>query len=130
MPVQSKLEKVDTARNVIAGIKKHLLGSKKIPLDGTFYTPRQILAMYEAQLAAIARVDAARAAYRQALQAERALRTPMRVRTVDLKTHVQQNLGARGCADFHWEMRKKTGPKTVAGKLAGVRKRAKKRQGT
>lgn len=130
MPVQSKLEKVTDARNVIAGIKKRLLGDRNVILEGDRYTPRQVLRMYEAQLAAIARVSTAWAAYQEALRAEKALRVPMRRTTVSLKRYVQIWHGPAGCADFRWEMPKKTGPKTVAGKLAGVQKRAKKRQAT
>jgi len=130
MPVQARLEKVTTANDVIKGVRRRLMHMPVIPLGGRKLTPDALVALYEAQLAAIERVRQAWSAYQQALFEERRLRKPMQAMTVHVKNAVMMELGPDGYPDFGWKTPKKPGPKTVKAKLAGVQKRAaKKRRG-
>jgi hypothetical protein len=127
MPVQSKQEKVETARNVVEGVKKCFAPTDVVPIDGEPVTCAAIGELFQSQLDAIAAVAAAYAAWQEALAAERRLRVRARTVSVDLRSHVWRSRGAAGLALFQWRPPKKTGPKTLAGKLAAVQKRAKKK---
>lgn len=128
MPVQSKLEKMTTARNVIAGLKKRFGSVPFMMVSGKKYKPAEVIAFYERHLAAIEDVRKKWAAWQLALRAERAMRKPAIAMTLGLKASVSNRFGFDAYADFGWSRPKKPGPKTVQAKLAGVEKRAKKRQ--
>ena len=128
MPVQSLLEKVTTAKDVIRGVRK-LFGDRPfVWLHGKKATPAEIIARYEEHLASMERVRQARIAYDVALDAERRLRRPMQGLTLAVKAAVLGELGGGVFPEFGWPKPKKPGPKTVKAKLAGVEKRAAKRR--
>jgi hypothetical protein len=129
MPVQSKIEKITTAGDVITGVKKRYAGVKTVTVWGKVYTPDEIIAFYEKHLAAIDDVLVKRIAWEVALELERKMRKPAIAMTLGLKTDVHNRFGRNAFADFGWKRPKKPGPKTVKGKLAGVQKRAAKRRG-
>jgi hypothetical protein len=128
MPVQSRIEKVSTARDVIAGVKKRFTPGAAQVVCGKTFTTEQIIARYEAQLAALEQVRLAYIAWQGALLAERKLRKPMIALTLDLKRFVNGNFGPSAFGDFGWKPPKKPGPKTVKAKLAGVEKRRKNKR--
>ena len=129
MPVQSKIEKTTTARDVITGVKKRYAGVKTVTVWGKVYTPDEVIAFYEEHLAAIDDVRLKRIAWEVALEVERKMRKPALAMTKGLKTEVYSRFGRNAFGDFGWKRPKKPGPKTVKGKLAGVEKRAAKRKG-
>jgi hypothetical protein len=128
MPVQSRIEKLTTAQDVISGVKKRFTPGRSYMVAGKSYTTEQIIACYEAQLAALEAVRLAYIAWQVALHDERKLRKPTIRFTVDLKTVVQSNWGTSAFGDFGWKAPKKPGPKTVKAKLAGVEKRRKNKR--
>jgi hypothetical protein len=128
VPVQSKLEKVSNANQVVRGFRERFSGTDELWVDGKRLRVDDVVARYQAQLEAIQRVTVAWAAWQTALKAERAMRKPMRELTVALKAAVLQMLGPRVLASFGWKKPRKPGPKTVKAKLAGVQKRAGKRR--
>jgi hypothetical protein len=130
MPVQSKLEKQEIARGAIRGVKKRFGGFAGVMIHGKKYTPAEIVAFYEKHLAAMEDIRKTWIAWQLAIRAERALRRPAATMTLGLRTVVRQQFGLEAYADFSWPKPKKPGPKTVRAKLAGVQKRAKKRQAT
>lgn len=128
MPVQSRLEKLNNAREVIRGVKKRFEPGRTYPFHGVRLTGEEIIARFEAQLVALDAVRAAWAAWQKALGAERKLRKPLIELTTHLKRLVLMQWGPQAFVDFGWEPPKKPGPKTVKAKLAGVEKRRKNKQ--
>jgi hypothetical protein len=128
VPVQSKLEKISIAQNVIRGIKKTLAPGEKRSIGGVVYTREELIARYEDHLAKLEAIRQAWAAWQEALAAERSLRKPMTDLTYHLKQTVHGRWGVRRFGDFGWEVPKKPGPKTVKAKLAGVEKRRKNKR--
>jgi hypothetical protein len=128
MPVQSRIEKLVTAQDVIHGLKKRLEPGATHLVGGKRFTTEQLIARYEAQLAALEAVRQAWIAWQMALDAERKLRKPTIGLTLDLKNFVSVHFGLGAYGDFGWKAPKKPGPKTVKAKLAGVEKRRKNRQ--
>lgn len=128
MPVQSRIEKLTTAQDVIDGVRKRFTPGKVYVVAGKRYTTEQIVAMYQTQLAALEAVRQAWIAWQEALADERKLRRPMVRFTVDLKRVVHGHWGLGAFGDFGWQPPKKPGPKTVKAKLAGVEKRRKNKQ--
>jgi hypothetical protein len=130
MAIQSRIEKLTTARDVSQGVSKLLADRDVLTVAGKAVTPAEILARYQAQMAAMDRVRETWVVYKTALAAEKRMRRPMQKLTVDLKQTVWVELGPEKFPAFGWKKPKKPGPKTVASKLAGVQKRAaKKRSG-
>ena len=130
MAIQSKIEKLTTAREVMQGVSKHLADRSVLTVAGNKVTPDEIIARYQAQIAAIDRVRETLAVYKTALAAEKRMRRPMQKFTVDFKQVVLMELGPDKLPAFGWKAPKPPGPKTVASKMAGVEKRAaKKRSG-
>ena len=127
MPVLTKLEKVTTARNIIAGLRKRYPPGAVLMRLGRRYVREDLIALFEEQLAAIGDVETTWAAWQDALMREERLRGPAREAEVAVRDAVYNQHGAAGSRDFGWEPPKKTGPKTVASKMAGIEKRAKKR---
>jgi hypothetical protein len=127
VPVQTKQEKVAIARAVIRGLKKSWGPREVLRIWGEDCTVQALIDRYQQQLDAIAEVDRRYAAWRGAVRREKQLRRPMQVFSGRLRRRVQLQLGPDALADFEWAVPKKPGPKTLAGKLAGAQKRAKKK---
>jgi hypothetical protein len=126
MPVQTTIEKITNAQDVIRGVKKHFAKAKVVSVWGKSYAPAEIVAFYEGQLAAIEGVRLAYIAWQEALDVERKLRKPAIAMTRGLKNVVWSQRGVNAFGDFGWPRPKKPGPKTIKSKLAGVEKRRKK----
>ncbi len=127
MPVLTKIEKLTTARNVVQGLKKRYEPGAVLRMLGADYARDDLIALFEEQIEAIKAVDAARAAWQEAILRERALRRRTRRAAVLLRSKAYDDFGAPGSRDFGWDPPKPPGPKTLASKMAGVEKRAKKR---
>jgi hypothetical protein len=126
MPKISNVEKNAQATRVINGLSKHFAGERSYRVAGGRLTQRQMIAVFQAHIAAIRKSDAARAALAAAVQEERRLGLVATKLMQRLKLSVQGRFGHRRdvYGDFGWEVPRKPGPKTAAGKAAGVRKRA------
>jgi hypothetical protein len=111
--------------SAIGGLSTHFTGREKYKVGGKRYTPRELAAVYQAHLDAIHEVTVALAAYTAAVRKERSLGRRARSLTLLLKTTVSVEFGPDpgAWAAFGWALPKKPGPKTVAAKLQGVRKR-------
>jgi hypothetical protein len=131
MPRISKLAKLTRARSITSGLFKHFAPRIKHRIAGNRYSQREMIAVFQSHLEAIEEVDAARARLGAAVQKERALGRRADALSMELKAFIENRFGANVVvlADFGWRPPKKPGPKTVAAKLAGVKKREAKRKG-
>jgi hypothetical protein len=123
MPRISKTNKIAQTHAVLAGMQKRIDPNAVFKCDGKKYRGRDLSAALEAYLAAIATAAAARAAYKGALAKER--EAGKRAARVLRWVHVivESHFGALVLEEFGWSVPKTPGPKTVAAKLRGVRKR-------
>jgi hypothetical protein len=125
MPRLAKVTKRSRAFRIMAGLAKHFpVGAGPHRLGGVPYDPEQLAAVFQAQIDAVAAVDAARAALTDAVARERAAARRATELTRDLKMVVRSRFGfsAARWAEFGWELPKKPGPKTVKAKLQGADK--------
>jgi hypothetical protein len=125
MPRIAKVTKLANARNLIAGVSRHFTKRGSYRVAGESHSTKELVALLRSHVAAIGEVDAARIRLSVAVRAERTL--AKRVARINklLKLRVENEFGFRAdvWADFGWRLPKPPGPKTVAGKLAGARKR-------
>jgi hypothetical protein len=130
MPVETTLDKVTFATNVIRGVRKVFAARSFVWVDGKKLSPDDIIARFEEQLAVLEALRKASIAYDVALEAERRLRKPMHELLMGVRRSVLGELGPNAFPFFGWNKPRLPGPKTTASKLAGVQKRAaKKRSG-
>jgi hypothetical protein len=121
----SELEKRTRAVKIKAGITDHL-AIDKIALGGKRFTRAQLLAVFEDHLAALDAAASAYVVWRRAVSAERKADAKARAVEVLLKRLVLAREGASPVAlgAYGWTPAKAPGPRTVASKAAGVKKRA------
>jgi hypothetical protein len=126
MPRVSKVTQQARAMKVLAGIAKRFPAKGRCRVAGTSYTRAELAALFREQLDAMAAANAAHAALTAAVMRERAATKRAHAVAKDLRLWAEGHYGSRSVAitDFGWDIPKKTGPKTVASKLALVRKGA------
>ncbi len=127
MSKESAITKLARARNVIQGLRRHFKAREVIRVDGKDFTRAQIIRLFKRHEAAI---DAKRRrydAYLRAVADERALAKATLAMWYGIHNTVSAKLGRKNLPGFGMREHKKPGPKTVASKLAGVQKRAKRR---
>jgi hypothetical protein len=128
MSKESAITKAERARRVLRGLKQLFKDSPVLRVDGVPYRRAQIEALFRAHLAAIDEKAARYAAYRQAVAAERAIARKTNAMWIDLYVAVLGRFGRAKLPVLGMKLHRKPGPKTVAAKLAGVQKRAKKKR--
>jgi hypothetical protein len=122
MPKESALTKFTRATGVIAGLKKRFSPGEKVMVRGKDWPVDDLVALFQAEIDALAAVRARYGEYLSAVAAERKLAPRCRTMEVDLKGIVGNLFGPEALAEFGWRRPKKTGPKTVAAKAASAEK--------
>jgi len=124
MPKTSQLQRRTRAANVVAGIQKRLPRDETYSLNGKAYSHEELAAFFQAQVDALDAIRSARAVLASAVAKERAVSRRVTARVPSFRDLIAQRFGMRpdALSDFGWTVPKKPGPKTVAGKLAGVEK--------
>jgi hypothetical protein len=126
MPRISKIDKLAQARNIIRGVSSRFTKGTGYQLAGKKYSPRELIALFQAHVDAIHEVEAARARFTVAVlnEKEAARRTAGMAQA--LRLFIAGNFGEAPevWGAFGWDPPKKPGPKTVRAKVAGVQKRA------
>jgi hypothetical protein len=125
MPRSTKVAKVNEALSVIAGLTEHFPNEGKLSVGGKAISRAALVAIFQGHLDAIHEVEAALAAFQAAVRKERAIAKRTKTTRALLRSTLRSKFGTdvRVWADFGLKLAKKPGPKTVASKLAGVRKR-------
>ena len=125
MPRIPKVDKLMQATSAIRGLTKHFPKEGKLGVGGKAMSRAGVIALFQAHLDAMQEVDRARAALRTSVTKERALAKRAKATRVLLKDCLRSRFGTdlEVWGDFGLKLSKKPGPKTVAAKLAGVRKR-------
>ncbi len=93
-------------------------------MNGKAYSRQELAAFFQAEVDAVDAIRTARAALAAAVSKERAIARRVTARIPLFRDGLVQLFGASPevLSDFGWTVPKKPGPKTVAGKLAGVLK--------
>jgi hypothetical protein len=130
MPRISKVNKVAGASRIISGLSKHFAPGIRHRVGGKSCTQREMIAVFQSHLDAIREVEAARAVLTVAVQKEESLARRVKALSADLRAFIAGGIGEKAdvLAGFGWEPAKKRGPKTLAGKRAGVQKRLRAKQ--
>jgi hypothetical protein len=125
MPRATKIDKLTHARNVLRGLTKHYPAHGRPRIGGKPFSRAELIALFQGHLDAMQEVETARIAFVVAVAKERVLAKRVKVTTVALRAFLSNVFGPSLAvwAEFGLQLAKKPGPKTVAGKVAGVRKR-------
>jgi hypothetical protein len=126
MPRTSHATKRARARNLLAGLAKRVSPRDEVLIEGQVFSRRQLTALFQEHLDAIEAIHAARAALSVAVAEERVIAARVWAVSQGFQAYVSSVIGKTADIfnDFGFEVPKKPGPKTVAGKLAGSRKSA------
>jgi hypothetical protein len=109
----------------IEGIGKYLAHVKTLTLAGTSYAPKELQAVFQAEIDANKAVDTAEAQYTQQVVAAKLARTKVRVTRKALKGYVLSVYGADAVQmlkDFGIAVPKPLGPKTAESKAQAAGK--------
>jgi hypothetical protein len=126
MPRVSKVTQHARATKLLAGIAKRFPAKGRRLVGGTSYTRRELAALFQDQLDAMAESSAAHAALKAAVRRERAATERARAVEQDLRLWAESLYGRASIAitDFGWRIAKKPGPKTAKAKRDVVEKGA------
>jgi hypothetical protein len=127
MSKESSVTKQSRAHGAVKGLRKLLKPGDTVPIGGVAYSREEIIAAFERHEVALALKRTRYAEYRSAVAQERELARMTNMLWVGLHRWADAVRGRDGLVALGMRAYKKTGPKTVEAKLAGVRKRAKKR---
>jgi hypothetical protein len=124
MPKTSQVTRIARALSIIAGLEKEFPPSKILKVGGKVHSRKELVALFQTQVAALERIRAARAELGTAVAQERAVARRTTKLTLALKSTIAMELGMTRATftEFGWEFPKKRGPKTIAGKVAGAEK--------
>jgi len=124
MPKTSHAVRTTRAMSIVAGLQKRFHPSEPVRVDGKAHSRKAIVALFQAQIDAIEQVRVARAAFRAAVTREHAIARRTTALTLALRNTIVHQFGRTrtAFADFGWELPKKRGPKTLAGKVTGAEK--------
>jgi hypothetical protein len=127
MSKESDLTKRTRAAGLVAGLRKHFKQGDRLVVGGVEYSRDEVIAIFEEHTTALDDKRARYAAYRAVVASERKLARRSRAMYTTLHTVLGNLFGWENLGRFGMKQHKKPGPKTVEAKLAGVRKRAKRR---
>jgi hypothetical protein len=130
MSKESATTKLTRARNVLRGLKKLLKPRGKMLVDGVPRSRGDMEALFQSHIDAIDAKARRYAAYQQAVAAERAIARKTNALWINLYLAVRGQHGLAGVSVLGMKPHKKPGPKTLASKLAGVQKRARRKRPT
>jgi hypothetical protein len=127
MSKESDVTKRSMAYKLVTGLKKHLKASDKLWINGVEHTRDELIAFFDEHTAALDEKRDRYAMYRSSVARERRLSRRSLGLYKRLHTILRNLFGPEHLGRFGMKEHKRPGPKTIASKLAGVRKRAKKR---
>jgi hypothetical protein len=128
MPRESAVTKHSRARSVTSGLRKLLAPGDQVRIEGVDYARDAIIDAFERHEKALELKRLRWAAYRQTVAEERDLARTSNWFWVRLKRWANTTRTGADVLALGMTKYRKTGPKTLRGKVAGVQKRAKKRR--
>lgn len=128
MSKESTVTKRSRANSVAEGLRKLLAPGDEVRIHGVLHTRDEVIDAFERHKKALELKRVRWAAYRRAVAEERELARTANWFWVGLKQWANGLLSPEDILVLGMSKHRKTGPKTLRGKLAGVQKRAKKRR--
>jgi hypothetical protein len=122
MPKISETTKLAQATGILKGLAKRFKPREKVMIAGTVYTLAELTAIVQGHLTVLTELRTLRAALAGKVQEERATAKRVSELRAELLLFVSSTFGRSpvAFADFGFQLPKKPGPKTLAGKVHGV----------